>query len=109
MKTPFTIADGPLAGCSPSNTLFIDSSLIGVEPTAGDKRFLIQWKRATGTAAGLYKFVRDGGVVKAVHVPGADDQMLPTAEELQKRAADAAVAQVMSLAEKHPEVQELLK
>lgn len=110
MKTPFTIADGPLAGCSPANSLTVDSGLIGVDPAAGDARFILRWKRATGTAAGLYKFVRseDSGVT-AVHVPGPDDVMLPTAEELRLEKVEGMKTKIAAWALDHPEIAALLK
>lgn len=111
MKTPFTIADGPLAGCSPANSLTVDSGLVGLDPAAGDTRFILRWRRATGTAAGLYRFIRseEGGAVVASHVPGPDDVLLPTAEELAKAKADAAVALVRKMAETEPAVAAMLK
>lgn len=119
MKTPFTIADGPLAGCSPANALSIDPALVGVEPTAGDARFILRWDRTRttgGVAQGLYRFSREdekvaglNGPVIAHHVPGPDDKALPTPEELAAARGAAAVATVRKLAEAHPEVAALLK
>lgn len=113
MKTPFTVTDGPLAGCSPANTLTVDPALVGVEPTAGDQRFILRWDRTRttgGVAQGLYRFVKgEDGKVTAIHVPGVDDKALPTAEELAAARGAAAVATVRKLAEAHPEVREMLK
>ncbi len=114
MKTPFSIADGPLAGCSPANTLTVDASLIGLTPEAGDKRFVLRWdrsRRGLGVAQGLYRFTREGesGPVTAVHVPGVDDTFLPTADELERARVDAARATVLSLAAEFPDIREMLK
>jgi hypothetical protein len=80
MKIPFSFIDGPMLGCTPANGISVDASLIGIDPTPGDKRFICSWRRdkakdgKSGLARGLYKFVRDeDGKVTAHHVPGADD------------------------------------
>lgn len=72
-KTPFTFLDGPMQGCAPANGLSVDSGLIGLEPVAGDKRFVMTWDqtRVGGQLVrATYKFVRqEGGAVVGVHVP----------------------------------------
>lgn len=72
-KVKYTFIDGPMAGCVPANGLSVDSSLVGLEPVAGDKRFTCIWDRTRtsgGVLQGVYKFVRgDDGQVMAVHVP----------------------------------------
>lgn len=116
MKIPFTFTDGPLAGAAPANGFRIDSSLVGLEPVVGDKRFIMEWDRTRvggGYVAGLYRFVRgEDGKVTAVHVPGDDDKALDAsavlAERQAKVAADA-VKKVQELAAVHPEVREMLK
>lgn len=111
MKIPFTIADGPLTGCKSANGFLVDSALVGVEPTAGDQRFILSWQTKGQFARGLYKLVRseDGSAVSAVHVPGVDDLVLTSEEVLAARRAEAAVAAVRKLAAEHPEVAGMLK
>lgn len=116
MKIPFTFTDGPLAGAAPANGFSIDSSLVGLEPAVGDKRFIMAWDRTRvggGYVAGLYRFVRgEDGKVTAVHVPGADDKALDNtavASEQAARVAADAVKKVQELAAAHPEVREMLK
>ncbi len=75
MKTPFTFAAGsPLEGCVPANGISVDSALVGVDPVAGDKRFICGWDSGGTVVRGLFRFVRqEDGQVVAVHVPGSDD------------------------------------
>lgn len=89
--TPFVYSDGPLKGCVPANGISVDASLIGVDPVAGDRRFICRWDKSRSggeIVQGLYRFVRDGDKVLAVHVPGTDD-ILPAPETTEQPVAPA--------------------